>query len=101
MEPAATLSLRQRHTAVTRGQILEVAWRLLVDHPQAPFSHELVATRAGVAARTVYRHFPRRADLLQALWERVRDETKTRFPSAETEIVPLVRDFLDRTVTSS
>lgn len=43
-------------------------------------------------ARTVYRHFPRRADLLQALWERVRDETKTRFPSTETEIIPLVRE---------
>jgi AcrR family transcriptional regulator len=43
-----------------------------------------------VGARTVYRHFPSRADLLQALWERVRDETKTRFRSTEIEILPLV-----------
>ena len=90
MTEATPLSLRERHAAVTREQILEVAWRLLVDHPQEPFSHEIIAKRAHVGARTVYRHFPRRADLLQALWERVRDETKTRFPSSEAEIVPLV-----------
>jgi AcrR family transcriptional regulator len=91
-EPAASLSLRERHAAVTRGQILDVAWRLLIDQPQEPFSHELIAKRAGVGARTVYRHFPRRADLLQALWERVRDETKTRFPSTESEVIPSVRE---------
>jgi AcrR family transcriptional regulator len=90
-EPAA-LSLRERQTAVTRDQILEVAWHLLVDQPQEPFSHEVIATHAGIGTRTVYRHFPRRVDLLQALWERARDETKTRFPSAEAEIVPLVRE---------
>jgi AcrR family transcriptional regulator len=92
MKDAAALSLRERQTAITRDQILEVAWHLLVDHPQEPFSHEGIATRAGVGTRTVYRHFPRRTDLLQALWERARDETKTRFPLAEAEIVPLVRE---------
>ena len=89
-KPAASVSLRERHTAVTRQQILEVAGRLLVDHPQDLFSHEVIAQRAGVGIRTVYRHFPHRADLLQALWERVRDGTQTTFSSADAGIAPLV-----------
>jgi AcrR family transcriptional regulator len=44
-----------------------------------------------MGARTVYRHFPDRASLLQALWERLREATHTRFPATEDEILPMAR----------
>ena len=86
------IRLRERHTAATRRQILEVAMDLLREPEQESFSHEAIAHRAGMGTRTVYRHYPHRADLMQALWERVREETKTRFPAVEADILPLVRE---------
>ena len=88
---AASLSWRERQTQHTREHILDVAKDMLVNAPAEPFSHEHVARAAGVGARTVYRHFPSRADLMQALWERVRDDSKTRFPSTEAEVVSFAR----------
>jgi AcrR family transcriptional regulator len=84
-------SWRQQQTANTRHHIIAVARDLLLDVPAGPFSHERVAQAAGLGARTVYRHFPTRADLMQALWEKVRDETRTRFPSTEEEVVAFAR----------
>ncbi len=55
------------------------------------FSHETIAAAADMSARTVYRHFPDRGSLLQALWERLREQTQTRFPRNEGEISILVR----------
>jgi AcrR family transcriptional regulator len=95
MSNGSSATLRERQVSATREQIVDVAWQLLIDHPQEPFSHEAIAKRAGMGVRTVYRHFPHRTDLLQALWERVRDESGTRFPSTEDEIVPLVRDTFE------
>jgi AcrR family transcriptional regulator len=55
------------------------------------FSHESIARAAGMGARTVYRHFPDRAELLQALWLRLRDSTDIKFPAREEDIVSFVR----------
>lgn len=85
------VSLRDRQTAATREQILTVAMQQLGQGPRGTFSHESIAEAAGMGARTVYRYFPDRASLLQALWVRLREATKTRFPHAEAEIVPLAR----------
>ena len=90
------VSPAERQRAATRRAILDAALRLLRDEPGAPFSHETVAARAGVAARTVYRHFPARVDLTAALWEHLRDSMGTRWPSAEGEIVPAVRALFDQ-----
>ena len=84
-------SWRQRQTTTTRAHIIAAAQGLLLDAPTEPFSHERIAEAAGLGARTVYRHFPTRADLMQALWERVRDETRTRFPSTEQDVVAFAR----------
>jgi len=88
---AAAISWRQQQSANTRDHIVAAAKNLLLDAPTEPFSHERVAQAAGVGARTVYRHFPTRADLMQALWETVRDETRTRFPNTEEEVVAFAR----------
>jgi AcrR family transcriptional regulator len=92
--PAA--NLRERQTAATREQILDVAFEMLTRHPNDPFSHEAVARKAGMGARTVYRYFPSRAELLQAVWERLRGTTQIRFPTAEDEIVPFIRDMFQQ-----
>jgi len=89
-------NLRERQTAATREQILDVAFDMLTRHPHEPFSHELVAKKAGMGARTVYRYFPSRAELLQAVWERLRGTTQIRFPTAEDEIVPFIRDMFQQ-----
>jgi AcrR family transcriptional regulator len=81
-------TLKQKRTAATREHILGAAFDLLVEHPDQPFSHEAVAKAAGVGDRTVYRYFPTQADLFEALWLQVREQSGTVFPNAEAEIVP-------------
>ncbi|HEY2039673.1 MAG TPA: TetR/AcrR family transcriptional regulator [Edaphobacter sp.] len=90
MSPENT-SLRDRQAAATREQILEIAMHQLGQGPRGTFSHESIAEAAGMGARTVYRYFPDRASLLQALWGRLREATHTRFPETEEEILPLAR----------
>lgn len=81
----------ERHRAGTRQAILDAALTLMRDGSTEGFSHERVAERAGVSARTVYRHFPARRDLTEGLWIRLRDETGTRWPAREDEIAPSLR----------
>lgn len=83
--------LRRRQTAATREEILDVAMDMLSTGTQDRFSHESIAQAAGMGARTVYRHFPDQAELLQALWLRVRDSADTKFPAQEEDVVPFVR----------
>jgi AcrR family transcriptional regulator len=83
-------ALREKQTTATRDHILGAALELLVEYPDRPFSHEAVAKAAGVGARTVYRYFPAQADLFEALWVRVRQQSGTVFPAAEAEIVPKI-----------
>ena len=96
MPVSDVLSPAERQRAATRQAILAAAVRMLREEPTAAFSHETVAERAGVAARTVYRHFPARADLTLALWERIRDTTGTRWPQTEAEILPALRVTFDQ-----
>jgi AcrR family transcriptional regulator len=81
----------ERQRTATRQAILDAATRMLHEEPSVHLAHEAVAARAGVAARTVYRHFPARADLTLALWERIRDPTGTGWPRTEPEILPALR----------
>lgn len=80
-----------RQRAATHDAILGAAVRMLHEEPSVYLTHEAVAERAGVSARTVYRHFPARTDLTLALWERIRDRTGTRWPRTEAEILPALR----------
>ena len=64
---------------------------MLREEPASTVSHEAIADRSGIAARTVYRHFPTRGHLGGALWARMRDETGTRWPTTEADIAPSVR----------
>lgn len=84
-------TLRERQTAATREEILDAAMEILSGGAVDGFSHESIAKAAGIGARTVYRHFPDRGQLLEALWVRLRDETNTRFPTRQEEIISFAR----------
>ncbi|MEM6619281.1 MAG: TetR/AcrR family transcriptional regulator [Pseudomonadota bacterium] len=49
----------------TKDAIIEAAFIVFAAHPGAPLAE--VATRAGVGRATLHRHFPKRADLMNAL----------------------------------
>src|SRR5580704_9462969 len=84
-------ALRTRQAAATREEILEVAMHMLSSGAHDSFSHESIARAAGMGARTVYRHFPDRAELLQALWLRLRDSTDIKFPAREEDVISFLR----------
>jgi AcrR family transcriptional regulator len=84
---------RERLRAETARRLVETAYALLRDTPEAPFSHEAVAARAGMSARTAYRHFPSQDDLVAAVWRHLRDTTGTRWPTTVDEILPMLREL--------
>jgi AcrR family transcriptional regulator len=83
-------TLREKRAAAAGEHILDEAYELLVNQPNRPFSHEAIAARAGVGARTVYRYFPSQSDLYEELWVRVRKQAGTIFPSSEDQILPQI-----------
>ena len=87
---APKVSLAERRKAETRELILSTAFEMLENEPLEHFSHESLAERAGMSARTVYRYFPNRADLMKELWERLRQATQTQFPQREQDIISAV-----------
>ena len=58
--------LRQAQTAATRTRILEACASVMETGADLTYSN--VAQAAGVQERTVYRHFPTKADLEAGLW---------------------------------
>ena len=99
--------LRERQTQQTRELILEALTELVVELGTDELSMQQVADRAGVAKRTLYRHFPDRASMVIALTEQlISDFGQDAEQSLETveDLGPLVstvfRQF-DATETKS
>jgi AcrR family transcriptional regulator len=65
-------SARARSMNDTRNRILDLALEVLGQDPEAAMGD--IATAAGVVRRTVYGHFPTRADLVRTLAARAVDE---------------------------
>lgn len=91
MKKPKARSAHDRQRESTQNAILDSAMAILRDEPAQTVSHEAIADRSGIAARTVYRHFPKRGDLVAALWARLRNETGTRWPTTEADITREVR----------
>jgi len=67
-------SLRERMKAQTRDLIVDQLVRALAAGEIGQTSHDQLAKRVGVSRQTVYRYFPDRDALMQALWERINTE---------------------------
>jgi AcrR family transcriptional regulator len=90
-------SARARSVNETRDRILDVALEVLGQNPDAGMGE--VASAAGVVRRTVYGHFPTRADLVRTLAQRAADEvaavlTEVNAPEAAADAVWV--DFIAR-----
>jgi AcrR family transcriptional regulator len=68
-------TLRERHAAVTRSLILEVARRRFADAGYAATAVRPIAEEAGVALQTLYTAFGSKQGLLLALVDTVREQT--------------------------
>lgn len=92
--------LRRRQQAATRDTILEAASAIVEERGLDGLSYAAVAARAGVQERTIYRHFPTRADLLDSFWAWVNREAGIAgFPRDEGELrrlPPEVYEGFDR-----
>ena len=77
-----TSSARTRSVDDTRQRILDVALEVLGQNPDAGMGD--IASAAGVVRRTVYGHFPTRADLVRTLAQRAVDEVAAVLDEATT-----------------
>lgn len=74
--------LRRHQTEVTRDRILEAVAAIISEGRILDFSVKEVADRAGVSYASVYRHFPTRESLLEAIYEAASEIMAQSFPFA-------------------
>jgi AcrR family transcriptional regulator len=67
--PASALTARDRRKDEVRDRILDELIALMIE--DVAITHDVIAERAGIGRRTVYRYFPDRESLMQAAWARV------------------------------
>lgn len=91
MKSDATQPTPARRRQEMKAFLAEHAFRLLHDCADTPFNHEAVAASAGVSARTAYRYFPAQSDLVEAVWNQLRDTTGTVWPLSESLILTELR----------
>ncbi len=87
--------LREEQKAATRQRILKAAHELMADRGLTELSYAAVAKGAGVQERTVYRHFPNKGALLDAIraWVNSRLGVPARPVSEADLIATLPRAF--------
>jgi len=91
------LAKRAEAAAATRRQILDSGWAEIRRAGYRPVSVEAIAARAGVTRVTVYRHFPSRGELFEAIaWEQVGRARLQRLDAARShpDVVEATRRFL-------
>lgn len=88
-------SLRERMKEQTRELILDALLEgFVVGDPDAT-SHDALAKRVGVSRQTIYRYFPDRNALLQALWARFTATAGPRvgMPTSEQDMLDRMEDI--------
>ena len=105
--------IRQEQAALTHRRIVDAAIAMIADRPGSEISHESIGRAAGIAVRTVYRHFPTRSNLLDEVWEELDErlglsKLPTTSSAAIIEFVPQLfgrlnvnSDIVNALITSS
>ena len=91
--------LREEQAAATRARIVEALAGLLETQDVQDISLAEVAQRAGVAERTLYRHFPTKYDLFAAMYQWVAGDpgrVEDLRPSSVEDALGLVRHVYPR-----
>ncbi len=85
---------REQKKDDTRTRLVDAVIDLLSEG-RMDINHDLIAERAGVGRRTVYRYFPDREALLAGATERVRERAgpKVAFPKSEADLTGTLRDI--------
>src|SRR5919107_5909783 len=73
--PAPRSTMRERHAALTREVILDVARRQFAERGFAAASVRPIAKEAGISLQTLYSTFGSKQGLLLALVDTVREQT--------------------------
>ncbi len=78
-----------------RTRIEEALLEAMASGDSARLNHDRIAEAAGVARRTVYRYYPDRDALMQAVWDRVTSTAgpNVRFPESEAELLSTLPDI--------
>src|SRR4051812_22717604 len=90
-------NLRDEYAAMTRQRIVAAYVETLEDEIADDTSMAAVARRAGIAERTIYRHFKSRAELMDAAGEWIEDNVFGYIPfSAPDELPAIFRELCRR-----
>lgn len=80
-------TLRERMKEQTRELIVDALLEALASGEYEGMTHDSLAKRVGVSRQTVYRYFPDRDQLMQALWTRVTAAIGTGMPESERALL--------------
>lgn len=92
-------SVHRRRGAELDAAILDAGWEQLLDAGYAGFTIEAVAARSGAARSVVYRRWPSRLDLLEAVIRRRGDIDVIGVPDTGTlrgDVMAVLTEFSDR-----
>jgi AcrR family transcriptional regulator len=89
--------LRERQRAQTKELIIKALVDALVDGDLERATHDALAKAVGVSRMTVYRYFPDRDALLQAMWKHGTAQAgpRVKFPENEAELLSTLRDVYE------
>jgi AcrR family transcriptional regulator len=97
--PPAMSSLRERQKAATREAIIKAALEALAENRFERATHDVLAERVGCARRTVYRYFPDRDALMNAMWSHIiRDPSAVAYslPTDTVSLTETLGDFFEQ-----
>src|SRR5438034_2765026 len=93
----SSVSLRDEHAAAARVRILSAVAELIERGQPEELTMPDVATASGISLRTIYRYFPTRDDLLEAVGHWIgEDVLQSPFPRALDEIAPIFQKVTPR-----
>jgi AcrR family transcriptional regulator len=89
-QDGSSISLRQRQKDLTRELVLQAVASILEEGEMLSFTMQQVAERAGISLRSLYRYFPTREALVEAMYDWV--DLHLQMP--DSPIVPSTIDEL-------